>query len=134
MKRRSLPTRALLCRHDGAVLGACTPSDDPGPPAPRTTSETQTPAGPSASPTPADPVSLRVVFVEALEDDEPDDRVTAAFQGARLAFSNAELVAGLPWRSRWWYTTRKGPRTDSRSPAGIASRPRGRRGCIGAPG
>jgi branched-chain amino acid transport system substrate-binding protein len=96
VKARPVPISAVALGL--AVIGmvvACTP-DDPGPPAPTPTGSTPTPAPTTASPTPAEPVALTVAFVETLEDDEPLDRVTAAFQAARLAFSNAELVAGLP--------------------------------------
>ncbi len=42
------------------------------------------------------PVSLTVAFIEALDGEETLGRVAPAFQGARLAFSNAEEVTGLP--------------------------------------
>jgi ABC-type branched-subunit amino acid transport system substrate-binding protein len=97
MKARPVPTSAVALGL--AVIGlvaSCTPDADPGSPARTPTGSTPTPALTTASPAPSEPVSLRVAFVEALTNDEPDDRVTAAFQAARLAFSNAEIVAGLP--------------------------------------
>jgi ABC-type branched-subunit amino acid transport system substrate-binding protein len=79
-----------------AVAGACTPSAEPAPLGPTSRPSAPAPTVATASPTPEEPVNLTVAFVEALEDREPLDRVTAAFQAARLAFSNAELVGGLP--------------------------------------
>jgi branched-chain amino acid transport system substrate-binding protein len=97
VKARPVPISAVaLVVVVAAALAGCITTADPGSPAPASTTATPTRAPTSASPAPTDPVSLTVAFVEALEDDEPADRVTAAFQAARLAFSNAELVAGLP--------------------------------------
>lgn len=94
-KPRPAPIRALGLVV-AVLLPACITSADPAPPSPTSSSQAPASTVTTASPTSSDPVSLTVAFVEALEDDEPVDRVTAAFQAARLAFSNAELVAGLP--------------------------------------
>ena len=133
MKARPVPTSAVALGL--AVIGlvvACTPNADPGPPAP--TGSTRTPAVTTASPTPSEPVSLRVAFVETLTNDEPDDRVTAAFQAARLAFSNAELVAGLPVEvDVAAYDTEGDPARTAEISAEIASTPEVV-AVIGAPG
>ncbi|HET9722262.1 MAG TPA: branched-chain amino acid ABC transporter substrate-binding protein [Actinomycetota bacterium] len=135
MKARPVPISAVALGL--AVIGlvaACTPDADPGPPAPTPTGSTPTPAVTTASPTPSEPVSLRVAFVETLTNDEPDDRVTAAFQAARLAFSNAELVAGLPVEvDVAAYDTEGDPARTAEISAEIASTPEVV-AVIGAPG
>lgn len=91
--RVSMPVVGLAL---ALVAVACTDASDPGPPGPRPTSASVS-ASVSPSPsTPAAPVSLTVAFLETLDDAETPGRVTPAFQGARLAFSNAQVVAGLP--------------------------------------
>ncbi|MGZ8578485.1 MAG: branched-chain amino acid ABC transporter substrate-binding protein, partial [Actinomycetota bacterium] len=90
---RSLALGLLLT----IVAGSCTTNGGPGPPGPRSASASASATSPSPSPTvtTAPIISLTVAFIEALDGEEADDRVAPAFQGARLAFSNAEVVTGL---------------------------------------
>jgi branched-chain amino acid transport system substrate-binding protein len=89
----SLPVVGLVL---ALAAGSCTDAREPGPPVPRPTSASVSPSVSPSSSTPATPVSLTVAFIETLDGEETPGRVTPAFQGARLAFSNAEVVAGLP--------------------------------------
>jgi ABC-type branched-subunit amino acid transport system substrate-binding protein len=75
------------------VAGACTQGRDVPPPGP---APSAAPGAPATSPAPAEPARFTVAFLESPDGEEAADRVAPAFQAARLAFSNATLVAGLP--------------------------------------
>ena len=76
------------------VTGACTDEEEPGPPGPSDPVSSGPPM--TVSPTLAEPERFTVAFLQSPDGEEAADRVVPAFQAARLAFSNAELVAGLP--------------------------------------
>lgn len=93
--RRPPVARASVGIALALLASGCTAAGDAAPPGPAR------PGSPSASSssavvTPVEPISLTVAFVEALDGEDDADRVAPAFQAARLAFSNAEVVAGLP--------------------------------------
>lgn len=112
----------------------CTANGDPGPPAPRSPSAPVSASTTTASPTPTTTVNLTVAFVQALDGEDAVDRVAPAFQGARLAFSNAEVVAGLPVDVEVVaYDTEGDPARTTEVAAEISSTP-GVVAAIGAPG
>ena len=134
MKRRP-PVRptafALLIVVAAAV---CTTSGDPVRPGPRSTSPSALATMTSPTPTITTPVTLTVAFVEALDGEDAADRVAPAFQGARLAFSNAEVVTGLPVDVEVVaYDTEGDPARTTEIAAEIASTPE-IVAAIGAPG
>ena len=96
--RRRTPVRSIAFSLGLAVaVGACTTDAEPVSPGPRSTSASASATSPSSSPTATiASISLTVAFIEGLDGEETLDRVAPAFQAARLAFSNAEVVTGLP--------------------------------------
>lgn len=86
--------RASLLLVLALVAGACTEDGGVPPPGPPSSASPSSPT--ATTPTPAEPARFTVAFLESPDGEEAADRVAPAFQAARLAFSNATLVAGLP--------------------------------------
>ena len=134
MKRRPPVRPTAFALLIVVAAAACTTSGDPVRPGPRSTFPSALATMTSPTPTITTPVTLTVAFVETLDGEDAADRVAPAFQGARLAFSNAEVVTGLPVDVEVVaYDTEGDPARTTEIAAEIASTPE-IVAAIGAPG